>query len=491
MLLAAACAAGGRAYGQGAADPSAKMVRLSVVALDGKGQPVGDLTAGDFEISDAGKPQKVAVFRHSDVKLSQAAPLGAGEFSNRGSANVAHATVVLFDLLNNTFGARSEASSYLAAGLKSVESGDNLYFYLLTADAKLYPIRALPGADGVAPAEGGASWTKDAKALIDGALAKMFQLRPTSTDIGVRVKQTCDALQSMGAMLAGIPGRKNIVWITHGIPLTLPGSSNNVGEPVEFTPLVRRLCLILDRENVAIYPVMQVPPGMGGTDETQGGGVASQEALQQFADLTGGPSKATNAIGPVVRQAMIDVRTSYQLGYYPPAANWDGKFHKLRVASTRKGVRLQAMTGYYALPDQPGGEKDALAVAAASAFDASEIGLRCTAAPSPAGGTVMQITLGIDPADIRVVEQGGRYGTQLDMLMVSYLAGGEMKPSGIVPMKFNWSAEEVAKAKTEGFLWNPGFDVDVPGTAERVRFLVFDPDSRALGTVTVPVKKAK
>jgi VWFA-related protein len=492
MLLAVACAAGGRAYGQpAAADPSAKLVRLSVVALDGKGSPVGDLTAGDFEISDAGKPQKVATFRHSDVKLSQAAPPGAGEFSNRGAGNVAHATVVLFDLLNNTFGARGEASSYLAEGLKSVESGENLYFYLLTADAKLYPVRALPGAEDAAPAAGGDQWTKDSKALIEGALNKMFQLRPTSTDIGVRVRLTCEALQSMGAMLAGIPGRKNIVWITHGVPLTLPGTSNTVGEPVDFTPIVRRLCLVLDRMNVAIYPVMHVPPGMGGSDESQSGGVSSEEALQQFADLTGGPSRATNAIGPVVRQAMIDVRTSYQIGYYPPAANWDGKFHKLRVSSTRKGVKLQAMTGYYALPDQPGGEKDALAVAAATAFDASEIGLRCTVAPSPSGGNVKRFTLGFDPADLRIVQQGDGYLSQLDMQMVTYLPGGDRKPSGIIPMKFTWTAEEMTKGKTEGLLWNPGIDVDVLENAEKVRFLVFDPDSHALGTVTIPMKKAK
>jgi hypothetical protein len=260
---------------------------------------------------------------------------------------------------------------------------------------------------------------------------------------------------------------------------------------VDFTPIVRRLCLVLDRMNVAIYPVMHVPPGMGGSDESQSGGVSSEEALQQFADLTGGPSRATNAIGPVVRQAMIDVRTSYQIGYYPPAANWDGKFHKLRVSSTRKGVKLQAMTGYYALPDQPGGEKDALAVAAATAFDASEIGLRCTVAPSPSGGNVMRFTLGLDPADIRIVQQGDQYLSQLDMQMVTYLPGGDGKASGIIPMKFTWTAEELAKGKTESLLWNPGIDVDVRENAEKVRFLVFDPDSHALGTVTIPVKKAK
>ena len=54
-----------------------------------------------------------------------------------------------------------------------------------------------------------------------------------------------------------------------------------------------------------------------------------------------------------------------------------------------------------------------------------------------------------------------------------------------------WLAEGEAKGKTEGLLWNPGIDVDVRENAERVRFLVFDPETHALGTVTIPVKKAK
>lgn len=495
VLLAAACAAGERAAGQTAgADASARLVQLSVVALDSHGQPVGDLTAGDFEIADAGKPQKVAIFRHSESKLTQAAPPGAGEFSNRGAANVQHATVILLDLLNQSFGARGQASSYLVEGLKSVESGDALYLYLLTADAKLYPVRGIPGPESAPPALDGDAWTRNAKALVDGALAKVFQLRPTATDVGTRVRQTYGVLESVGRMLAGIPGRKSIVWITRGVPIALAVSAESktgTGEPLDFAPVLRRLCLILGRLNVAVYPVMQTPPGMGGADDVSSAGVSSEEALRQIAEWTGGPAKATNAISSTVRQAMNDVRTSYQIGYYPPAANWDGKFHNLRVACTRKGVRLQAKTGYYALPDKASDEQDALNVAAATAFDASEIGLRCATSPSPAGGTVMSFRLGIDPADIRIAQQGDRYASHLDLQMVGYLAGGETQASRVSPLDPSWSAEELAKAKTEGVAWNPPIGINVRENAEKVRFLVFDRDSHALGTLTIPLKKAQ
>jgi hypothetical protein len=260
---------------------------------------------------------------------------------------------------------------------------------------------------------------------------------------------------------------------------------------VDFGPLLRRLCLILDRFNVAVYPVMQVPPGMGGVDDSEGAGVNSEEGLRQIADWTGGPAKATNAIPSTVRQAMNDARTSYQIGYYPPPANWDGKFHNLRVTCARKGVRIQAQTGYYALPDKASDEQEALNLAAATAFDASEIGLRCAMTPSPQGGTVMRFRLGIDPADIRIAEQGDRYAGHLDMRMVGYVAGADPQVSGVSPLNLSWTADELAKAKTEGFVWNPPIDINVRETAEKLRFLVYDRDSHAIGSLTVPLKKAK
>jgi len=37
------------------------------------------------------------------------------------------------------------------------------------------------------------------------------------------------------------------------------------------------------------------------------------------------------------------------LGFYPDAADMDGKFHELKVQTKRKGVRLRHRKGYLAL----------------------------------------------------------------------------------------------------------------------------------------------
>ena len=40
--------------------PEPKLIKLNVVAVDNRCQPVDDLTAGNFQITDSGKPQKIA-----------------------------------------------------------------------------------------------------------------------------------------------------------------------------------------------------------------------------------------------------------------------------------------------------------------------------------------------------------------------------------------------------------------------------------------------
>jgi hypothetical protein len=85
-----------------------RLVDLSVVAVNSRGQPVTDLTKDELQVVDAGKRQQVAFFRHSDGKLPQTPTLGPGEVSNPGRANAPHVTLVLFDLLNQRFDTRAQ-----------------------------------------------------------------------------------------------------------------------------------------------------------------------------------------------------------------------------------------------------------------------------------------------------------------------------------------------------------------------------------------------
>jgi hypothetical protein len=168
---------------------------------------------------------------------------------------------------------------------------------------------------------------------------------------------------------------------------------------------------------------------MLGSSENQGGGtgLGSIATLKEFAGLTGGRPDAGKDIGAAVKQAMNDVRTSYQIGYYPPPQNWDSKFHKLRVACTRKGVRIQAKTGYYAWPEPPGAEsRQAIEAAASTTFDAAEIGLRAAVSPDAKDARVAHVRVRIEARDVALARDGDRYAGQLRLAIVGYTAQGRV-----------------------------------------------------------------
>jgi hypothetical protein len=101
--------------------------------------------------------------------------------------------------------------------------------------------------------------------------------------------------------------------------------------------------------------------------------------LTQMARLTGGHAYFRQDIRAVLKQVITNAGASFDIAYAPPADNWDSKFHVIRVACSRPGVRLQLRERYYALADaRPPGErmKAALMQAFQSPGDFTEIGVR-------------------------------------------------------------------------------------------------------------------
>jgi VWFA-related protein len=123
--------------------PESNLIYLNVIAVDAHGDPVTDLTSGDFQIADEGKPQKISFFRHRDEKPEPASSLKPNQFSNRVRGGPTHATVILYDLLNETAGERGKALSELIRFLQPLDAANDLYLYLLTTDGLLYPVHGL------------------------------------------------------------------------------------------------------------------------------------------------------------------------------------------------------------------------------------------------------------------------------------------------------------------------------------------------------------
>jgi VWFA-related protein len=468
------------------------MVDLNVVAVDSHGEPVLDLTRDEIRVTDSGRPETIAFFRLRDSKRGPVRPLGLNEFSNRSANNIPRATLILFDLLNESFGTRGTAANELIRNLEALETPEYVYLYLLTLDGRLFPVHGLPPQGAVSPPEG-APWTRRIKPLMEGALRQVQQTRPVEIDVAVRVQITYSALSAIAAELSRVPGHKNIVWITDGVPIELGPNRSDTGDFVDFTPLLRQMSDEFDRSGVAIYPVRQImlgtpthiDDGPGPANNTFSG-MGSMDTLDQFAELTGGRPDAGKDIGAALRQAIDDARTSYQVGYYPPEKNWDDKYHKLRVTCTRKGVRIQAKTAYYAWREGPGAKsEEAIDSTIPTTFDAAEIGLRATLSPDPKGGRTQRLEARIDARDVLLVHEGNLYNGQLRLAVVGYDPGGRPLRGPVIPLNLHYSAQERDRALQQGILF--GQNVTIAEDLKQIRLIVFDRGSNAIGSVTIPV----
>jgi VWFA-related protein len=437
------------------------LIYLNVIAVDFHGEPVTDLTSVDFQIADDGKPQKISFFRHRDEKPEPASSLKPNQFSNRVQGAPTHATVILYDLLNETAGERGKALGELIRFLQPLDAANDLYFYLLTTDGLLYPVHGLADAN---LSESAAPWTAQIKPLLDATMRQAVNIRPSNSLPVSQVFQFPKrALDTLAIEVSRVPGRKNIVWVTGGAISSADIRGMGVSHFGEYLGL----------SGVAIYPVLQTLIGQG---------------LDEFAGLTGGRPNKGKEIGAAIKEARNDLVTSYEIGYFPPTPNRVGEFHKLRITCRRKGVRIQARTGYYAGEDSTQTDtQQVLNSAISTAFDAAEIGLRVTVSPDPTYPQMEHFSLHIDANDLALPRDGSQYVAQLQISTIRYLANGD-HDSKIRQFNSHYTRAERDQALKDGIEINQ--DVKTDRDARNIRFIVLDRESNAFGSITMPVNAA-
>jgi VWFA-related protein len=445
------------------------LVQLSVVALDAQGAPVIDLKSEDFQLWDNSKPQQV-VFAHRNTLGTRTVPPGPREYSNR-AGDVSPATAVLFDLLNEDMGSRGRSVKQLVDGLQHIELPDHVYLYLLTKGGTLSAVRGVPQPGE--PAAAG-EWTKQIAGTLETALSQTSQVRlhslsGASEDV---VKVTFTGLIALARQMAALPGPKNIVWLTQGVPLVFRNVAN---QNVDFTDLVRQISGDFRRANIVVNPVRTVLNVQ----------VNERATLDLFAELTGGQAYMANEIESAIVQAEPKARGSYRIGFYPPAKGWDGKFHKIKVTCARNGVRLQAAQGYTAdlakeLPIRD--DKAAIAWAQSSPLEISDIGLRATSKPAASGsGSLLEVR--VEASDLVLPLEQDHHRGQLVAVVNRYYNNGQ--PPEIEQMQgaLDLTAKQFENAAAGGIDLSP--DVAVNDLVAMIRIIVLDRATGAVGTLTV------
>ncbi len=452
--------------------PPGPLVRLYPVALDAEGKPVTDLTADDFKIVDQTKPETIFAFHQPHN--GPAAKLGVLEFSNRPSS-APHTTVILFDMINQVDADRLENWKTLDKAIPQLESGENVYFYVLNLEGVLIAIHPMGP-----PAADDKTWHQGVAVAFDKVMKAASHVRQSQIGAEEQCKRTFKALEDVANTLANYPGHRDIVWVANGVTTVGdPKLTGCTGDWVECALYVPHLAVTLAKDGVAVDPYVLV--GNVNADVNYN--------MDQMTLLTGGHYYSRQDIRTVVNQVSQGATSSYSILYDPGQENWNNKWHRIHVTCERKGVKVQVRERYYAVGDSRTAldrTKAALMGAFQSPTDLTEIGVRAKFAPLD-GKSGVHLTITIDPSDLLLNrEQGGKYVGSLYCLVSDHNAAGALGEPSVIELKPELTADQYKAALKDGLPVEQ--DHPTNPAASQVRVIIVDQTTNAAGSVTFPVK---
>lgn len=376
------------------------VVNVNVYATDKKGNPVRDLTAADFAISEDGKPMEIT---HFSLLAGEQAAAGGVEPSAgptappseldpslpRLSSPGEHLWLVVYvDNTNlRTFDrkrALEQLRDFLAEGI-GTQTGVMVASYDRTLNIRL-PFTSDPAevVEALTDLEstrcGGERFDSERRDFLErldtvsNQIEAVEMLRPHAQQVLGDLTLTLDGLEEMIDRISGLPGRKAILHVSSGLPRLAAmdlfmaienrfpfGYALYKKRPFDATSLFAELTATANAHGVTLYTI-----GAGGVPASGPGGVEQnslrsvsavsslemdrsanlQLPLRQLADDTGGQAILNrNDLLPALRKVADDFQTYYSIGYTPGHAG-DGLFHSIAVEVTRPGVRLRHRSGY-------------------------------------------------------------------------------------------------------------------------------------------------
>ena len=508
-----------------------RLVQLNVIVQDRKGNPVTDLKKEDFEIRDAGKVQTIGLFSmESNAPLPTATePLPPNVFTNkleRRAGTPASVSVILLDWLNTKFADRAYAQAQVIKFLlQQIKPEDHIGLYTLSGGLRVLHdytsdstelLARLNSSDGKSlPDLSRAELRSGGDAMLLDTWLRGGGASRAEADFYTinRVNGTLKAIEFIANHLAAVPGRKNLIWVSGGFPLTIgldsPGAMRDPArEHLTFSDEIDRTVRAVNNANLAIYPVdargLMTSPQFSA--ERRGNanrrppkmpapapGSKNQDTMRELASRTGGRAYVnTNDLNKAIRDAIQDTRVTYTLGFYPSGEKFDGKFHELKVKVDRPGANLRYRKGYFDFAEQPQdakARKAELSDAVWSPMEASGLGLIAQVQPDATKPKSMNVYVKIDPMGISLQQQGERWDGRLDLLFVQKDDRGGQFNGVSDTMELQLHQANYEKISKEGLIYKK--TIEMAPQANQLRVVVRDAASGTVGTVTVPFREIK
>jgi VWFA-related protein len=525
---------------------NAQAVAIDVVVTNAGGEPASGLQQRDFTVLEDGKPQAIDFFEEHSAPAdgASASPaLPPDVFTNRPEAAGDTGTALLIDELNTAVEDRHTMFGAAEAFLENLPSHSRVAIFVLRS--KLELVRgfrsdvsglqaAVRGQNATALPAGARSQQEDAEDRMTAALFAQSGAQYAGAE-GVadiqetdRTERTLAALEQMARNLAGIPGRKNLVWFAGSFPVSLfpQGDEARSGRQKNGSDEgIRKAAGLLAESKIAVYPVSVAgiansisSEAATRSEEIHGGDIVRADeqqnqvrntntaSMERLASETGGQAMyGTNDLKGAAARAARDVSHYYTLVYTPSAKRTDARFRRIEVKVDQPNLRLAYRRGYYGGPADAGDAQSAsdplpplLQPGAPAATQVVyEAYVQSTSRPAdaaPAGGnaklsgpvTRYSVNLTIPPSGLsfETAANGAQVGI-IETAIVAYDGEGKKLnwAGGLTNFALNPASFEAAHRSG---LTLP-LEIDVPSTAATLVTGVYDLGGQRAGTLEIPV----
>ena len=523
---------------------STQLVELTVTALDKKGNAVTDLQLQDFTIQENGKPRPIAFFKYDGGPPvgPKALPLPPGVFTNRVEFTPGpprNIMALVLDELNTPTRFNMRVRAMAARYLKALPPQTRVAVFHMGARLRILhdftddadSLRArIEKAVLAMPLQIETDFDRsviEAEQFVDmfkgdpqmeALMAEMVrsqletELMANAQSRLARLEKTLAAIESLGQHLAGIPGRKNLVWISGGISMLSVTGAMGMGPrgTIEsYEDKVRRTSQRLAQQGIVLYIVDAKGLDMPGSMTAESPGAMpmrgrgrfelqqqaesvsddSLPAMELLSSITGGRYlHNTNDLADGFRKAASDLEGSYTLGFYV-SDEPDGKWHSLKASIKRSGVNLRHRKGYLAeaVAATPALWTNETAMAViANPIGSSAVQLTAYCARAAGDPETLQINLRIETASLRFDEDGPARQARIQVIFAGRAADGSTRLTTDAPI-VKIPTQSWETAQREGLLyarrWKPAPD------AASLRVVVRDMITGQYGTLDVPLKK--
>ncbi|HLI82816.1 MAG TPA: VWA domain-containing protein [Bryobacteraceae bacterium] len=512
---------------------TSQLVVEDVIVRGKDGNPVTDLKASDFTITEDGKPQKISIFEFQKLEEQPSAPLAPGPDTGREpsvlserisvpsvTANrIAPETpgnlryrnrrllVMFFDLTSLQLADQIRAQEAALKFLRTqITPSDLVAIMTFSTDLNVVEdftddrdklekdIKKLTIGEG----QGLDETVSDDSAADTGAA---FQQDDTEFNIFNTDRQLA-ALESAARMLGALNEKKALVYFSSGV------TRNGLDNQAQLLATINAAI----RANVAFYPIdargltAQAPLG----DATKGSpgsqamytGSSSravqsnlqgtQETLYTLAADTGGKALLdNNDLSMGIVQAQKDVASYYVIGYYSSNEALDGRYRRIKIAVNDNAARariakIDYRQGYFAgkqfrkFNDTDREQQLAQALALGDPITDMNLALEVDYFRLARDRYFVPLAVKIPGSEIELARHGGAESTRFDFIGEVKDAKGAVVANvrDNIPVKLKGeTAQQLAKTTLE---YDTGFTLP-PGTYT-AKFLARENETGKIGT---------